>query len=62
MPVLYEQEVKDRKGLYEGLTPNYIRVLSFGNNSLIGNIVKTRLIKVENESVLGDCIKFPLVL
>ena len=62
MPVLYEQEVKDSKGLYEGLTPNYIRVLSFGNNSLIGNIVKTRLIKVENESVLGDCIKFPLVL
>ncbi len=62
MPVLYEQEVKDRKGLYEGLTPNYIRVLSFGNNCLIGNIVKTRLIKVENESVLGDCIKFPLVL
>ena len=62
MPVLYEQEVKDSKGLYEGLTPNYIRVLSFGNNSLIGNIVKTRLIKVENESVLGDCIKFPHVL
>ena len=28
MPVLYEQEDRDRKGWYEGLTPNYIRVLS----------------------------------
>lgn len=62
MPVLYEQEVKGSKGLYEGLTPNYIRVMSVGNNSLIGNIVQTKLIKVDNESVLGDCIKLPLVL
>lgn len=62
MPVLYEQEVKGREGIYEGLTPNYIRVLSVGNNSLVGNITATRLVKVENDYILGDCIKFPLVL
>ncbi len=54
MPVLYEQEVKGAKGVYEGLTPNYIRVLSKGDNSLVGNIVGTRLIKLDDEYVIGD--------
>lgn len=62
MLVLYEREVKGSRGLFEGLTTNYIRVLSPGNNRLIGNIVKTRLIRLENEYILGDCIMLPHVL
>lgn len=53
MPVLYEQEVKDKKGVYEGLTSNYIRVLSEGNNSIMGNIKATRLVSLENDHVIG---------
>jgi threonylcarbamoyladenosine tRNA methylthiotransferase MtaB len=40
--------------MYEGLTPNYIRVLSKGDNSLVGNIVETRLINMKDEYVIGD--------
>jgi len=58
MPVLYERETEESRGLFEGLTPNYIRVLTPGNDKLIGNIVRTRLIGVENEYILGDCTKF----
>lgn len=54
IPVLYEQEVKGKGGMYEGLTPNYIRVLAKGDNSLVGNIVETRLISLEDEYVIGD--------
>jgi threonylcarbamoyladenosine tRNA methylthiotransferase MtaB len=54
MPVLYEQEVKDSGGLYEGLTPNYIRVLSNADNSIMGNIVATKLIKAEKEFIIGE--------
>lgn len=54
LPVLYEQEVKGSDGMYEGLTPNYIRVLSKGDNSLVGNIVETRLINMKDEYVIGD--------
>ncbi|HEX2947676.1 MAG TPA: tRNA (N(6)-L-threonylcarbamoyladenosine(37)-C(2))-methylthiotransferase MtaB [Clostridia bacterium] len=43
MPVLYEQELKEDPGTYEGLTTNYIRVLTRGNPSLVGNISQTRL-------------------
>lgn len=49
LPVLYEQEVKGMDGFYEGLTPNYIRVVSKGNNSLAGKIAATRLISADME-------------
>jgi len=49
LPVLYEQEVKGMDGFYEGLTPNYIRVVSKGNNSLAGKIAATRLISADRE-------------
>lgn len=53
MPVLYEHELKDEPGVYEGLTTNYIRVLALGNPSLVGNISQTRLIKAEADFVNG---------
>lgn len=54
IPVLYEQEVKGKDGFFEGLTPNYIRVVSRGNNSLAGNITMTRLLKAEGDYIVGE--------
>lgn len=54
MPVLYEQEDRDRKGWYEGLTPNYIRVLSKGDAGVVGNILPTRLVEAENDFISGE--------
>ena len=54
MPVLYEQEDNDMKGWYEGLTPNYIRVLSKGDPGISGNILPTRLLEAENDFILGE--------
>lgn len=53
MPVLYEQEVKDSKGFYEGLTPNYIRVLAKADDSVLGNIIATKLTGAENDFMNG---------
>lgn len=53
LPVLYEQEVKGQNEVYEGLTANYIRVLSSGNHNLVGNIADTKLIKADKEFITG---------
>jgi threonylcarbamoyladenosine tRNA methylthiotransferase MtaB len=53
LPVLFEQEVAGKPGIMEGLTPNYIRVLCSGNESLKGNIHSVILEKVEEDYVLG---------
>ena len=58
MPVLYEQEDRDRKGWYEGLTPNYIRVLSKGDARIAGNILPTRLARAENDFIYGEILRF----
>ena len=54
MPVLYEHEAREGGNIFEGLTPNYIRVLTRGNNSLVGNIMETRIIREENGCVIGE--------
>ncbi len=53
MPVLYEQEVKGSSGVYEGLTPNYIRVLTDADNGVLGNIIATKLQKAGKEFMNG---------
>jgi len=53
-PVLYEQEVKGAEGYFEGLTPNYIRVISKGNNNLAGKILPTVLLGTEDLHMLGE--------
>jgi len=58
MPVLYEQEVKGSDGFFEGLTPNYIRVLSKGNNNLVGNINMSKLLKAESDHIVGEIDDF----
>jgi len=56
MPVLYEQEEKSRSGFMEGLTPNYIRVVSAGGETQKGLILDTRLESAAEDYVLGRII------
>jgi threonylcarbamoyladenosine tRNA methylthiotransferase MtaB len=54
LSVLFEQEVKDEKGLYEGLTPNYIRVICPASSELIGNIVDVKIEKAYSDYVIAS--------
>jgi threonylcarbamoyladenosine tRNA methylthiotransferase MtaB len=56
LPVLYEQRVKGPDGLYEGYTPNYIRVVSKGEDNLIGSISMTELVRTEGDHIAGRVI------
>lgn len=56
MPVLYEQDVKQKNGYIEGLTANYIRVLSKGNEEVKGKLAETRLSGAEEDYMLGEII------
>ncbi|MEG2984525.1 MAG: tRNA (N(6)-L-threonylcarbamoyladenosine(37)-C(2))-methylthiotransferase MtaB [Peptostreptococcaceae bacterium] len=49
--VLFEQNVADNK--YEGLTPNYIRVVVESNEDIHGQILKTKISDVKDEYVEG---------
>jgi threonylcarbamoyladenosine tRNA methylthiotransferase MtaB len=53
MPVLFEQEANQGKDFYEGLTPNYIRVLCKGGSELRGNIRNVKLISADKDYVIG---------
>jgi threonylcarbamoyladenosine tRNA methylthiotransferase MtaB len=49
--VLFEQNIGDNK--YEGLTPNYIRVVVESNEDIHGKIIKTKITDVKDEYVEG---------
>ena len=49
--VLFEQNIVDNK--YEGLTPNYIRVVVESDKDIQGNILKVQITDVKDEYVEG---------
>ena len=51
LEVLFEQNIVDNK--YEGLTPNYIRVVVDSNEDIRGQILKVKIRDVKNEYVEG---------
>ncbi|AEV67861.1 tRNA (N(6)-L-threonylcarbamoyladenosine(37)-C(2))-methylthiotransferase MtaB [Acetivibrio clariflavus] len=53
MDVLFEQDVKDRDGIIEGLTSNYIKVLCEGESYLNGQILKVKLLEAVEDYVKG---------
>ena len=54
MEVLYEQQTNNSEDVYEGYTSNYIKVkASFKDNSIIGNIVNTKIISGTMENAIG---------
>lgn len=57
IPVLFEQEVKDKPGFVEGLTSNYIRVLAEGSPDLLGKILDVQIEKAEEDYAVGKLMK-----
>ena len=58
MGVLYEQELPNKRGFYEGYTRNYIKVVSpYENNSIIGNIIETIILSGDMEHAQGEIKK-----
>ncbi|WP_461205583.1 tRNA (N(6)-L-threonylcarbamoyladenosine(37)-C(2))-methylthiotransferase MtaB [Clostridium sp. DL1XJH146] len=51
MEVLYEQEKEEN--IYEGYTPNYIRILTKADIDLKGKIKETKLIEEKEEHMIG---------
>jgi threonylcarbamoyladenosine tRNA methylthiotransferase MtaB len=53
MKVLYEQHLDIDQNMFEGYTPNYIKVVSEFDEDLRDKIMNTEMISVENEHILG---------
>ena len=51
MPVLWEER---KRGVWQGLTPNYIRVYARADGDLANAIVSTRLIAIQGEGLSGE--------
>lgn len=54
MDVLYEEQTKKDKSLYEGYTTNYIRVRTPFQNDVIGEIINTRIHEVSKSHMEGS--------
>jgi len=57
MEVLYEQEMHDKKGYMEGLTKNYMRVVSKGGYELKGKLEFTKLEEIAGGLFKGNILK-----
>lgn len=53
MKVLYEQHLDTDQNMFEGYTPNYVKVVSESDEDLRDKIMNTEMISVENEHILG---------
>jgi len=57
LPVLYEQKVSPEENLYEGYTPNYIKVLAESSDYIGGKIIKTRTFEDKDGFLRGFLLK-----
>lgn len=58
MEVLYEQQSSKGAAYYEGYTPNYVKVVTaFENEDVVGKIIKTKLVKIEEEFAYGESVE-----
>lgn len=55
--VLFEQELKKKKGFYEGLTHNYIRVIAESAYDINGRILETVLKEAKDDYAIGKLVK-----
>ncbi|HYE09504.1 MAG TPA: MiaB/RimO family radical SAM methylthiotransferase, partial [Patescibacteria group bacterium] len=53
LKVLYEQPIDEKDSLYEGLTDNYIRVVSESQSDIKGKIIETILTELKEDSMIG---------
>lgn len=56
MKVLYEHPIDEKASLFEGLTDNYIRVVSESQTDIKGKIVETTLLELKEDYLLGKTI------
>lgn len=52
--VLYEQKFEGKDKLYEGYTPNYIKVVSESCEDISGKIISTRLVEIRDGYIKGE--------
>lgn len=56
MQVLFEEEMKNKKGTYVGYTPNYIKVEVDSEKGIEGKILNVKLLESKSESMIGSLI------
>jgi threonylcarbamoyladenosine tRNA methylthiotransferase MtaB len=56
MNVLYEKKLNNSEDLYEGYTPNYIKIVTKCHKNIEGSIIKTRIIDSENGYLIGKIL------
>lgn len=56
MQVLYEQRHKIDKDIYEGFTPNYIKVTSKSKDDISGQIINTQIEKISDSLLIGKVL------
>ncbi|WP_432409275.1 tRNA (N(6)-L-threonylcarbamoyladenosine(37)-C(2))-methylthiotransferase MtaB [Wukongibacter sp. M2B1] len=56
--VLFENHYGNDRNMIEGLTENYIRVATFGEEKYIGKIMKTKIAKLDTDIMMGEIIEF----
>ncbi|WMJ82312.1 tRNA (N(6)-L-threonylcarbamoyladenosine(37)-C(2))-methylthiotransferase MtaB [Clostridium sp. MB40-C1] len=54
MKVLYEQKIDKEEDLYEGYTPNYIKIITKSKEDIRGKIVDTLLKNVSKDHIIGE--------
>ncbi len=55
--VLFEQQIKDKAGYYEGLTSNYIKVIAYSDEELQGKLLSVKLIDAKDGYVEAEIIQ-----
>ncbi len=56
LKVLFEQEVKGKKGFYEGLTDNYIRVYAKSDDNINGKLLDTLITEPGEDHAIGKLL------
>ncbi|MCR3758198.1 tRNA (N(6)-L-threonylcarbamoyladenosine(37)-C(2))-methylthiotransferase MtaB [Clostridium felsineum] len=56
MDVLFEKKFNNKEDLYEGYTPNYIKVVVKSNKDISRKILKVKLTEIKDEHLLGKLI------
>jgi threonylcarbamoyladenosine tRNA methylthiotransferase MtaB len=56
MEILYEQKHSSLENLYEGYTPNYIKVVSEASKDISGSIKNTHIMEIKNDILQGKLL------
>lgn len=55
--VLFEEEIEGREGLYQGYTPNYVKVVAkSSSSSIIGEILDAKILNIKNDVLEGEIL------